>query len=149
METLKGIASNVHHGTAVTGNTAGDGTNVTTVHTTLLRIAGVQVRLTGAELAAISDGDRIAVAGLRSDSGLFMGLAYRNETTGVSGSEGWTGRLAVCAVLLAMGVWMASQARQSAGLVALAILAVWCTGIGWHALRSLRVRQAERTLREA
>jgi hypothetical protein len=154
MDTLKGIATDVRHGATVIGNGNGEGggnpaTGVTTVHTTLLRIAGVQVRLEGAAPAPISEGDRIAVAGTRDGNGLFAGLAYRNESTGVSGSEGWTGRLAVCAFLLALGAWMATQALQLGGIAALAFLAVWCGGVGWHARRSLRVRHAERTLREA
>jgi hypothetical protein len=108
MQILTGTVSNIRHSTRTSGSNEG---GTSTSHVALFELDGAPVTLSLPEVIAISDGDKVSVAG-NEKRGLFRGLAYSNKSNKVKGKSSvalycLVGVAFCCSVLLApVGFWL-------------------------------------------
>lgn len=93
MKTLRGKISNLRTTIDVSGG--GNDSSVETTHIHVFRIDGAPVKVESREPLIIDDGDIVTLAGFPQGT-IFRALAYKNETSGVSGDAGseyrmWSG----------------------------------------------------------
>lgn len=85
MESVDGVVSEASNSSSVNGSAEG---TVYTTHAALFRLGGRRVRVTSMAPLAITDGDRMLVAGVQG-SDAFHALAHVNLSRGVRGDQGW------------------------------------------------------------
>jgi hypothetical protein len=85
MNILKGTVTAARATTAISGG--GNDSAVQTTHILLFRVDGRQAKISASSPAMMSDNDAVVLAGTEKN-GAFVALAYRNETTGVTGNVG-------------------------------------------------------------
>ena len=140
MNTLRGKVSSARATTSVSGG--GDDSPVQTTHILLFKVDGRQVKLSSASPAMINDNDVVVLAGTEKD-GAFVALAYRNETTGVTGNAGKLGPVIGVLIGLAAAVFSFTLFGSATfgvfpKLVGLVFLAV----ATFSALRFLKIKTA-------
>ncbi len=83
MQTQQGTVSGLKSSVEISGG--GNDTQVSTTHVTCFQLDNVPVMLKTGSPAMIDNGNKIAVSG-GTNGGVFRALAYRNMTTGATGS---------------------------------------------------------------
>jgi hypothetical protein len=144
METRQGSVSKLRASIEVSGTDK----STSTTHVAYFQLGPQAVVLRAKDPPAINDGDQVKVAGMLK-KGLFEALAYRNESTGVSGDSNTLAAIIVGGIFCVIGIGgvlaaivMAISKRDGSALLGVAFFGIF-GGFGVYALRRFaRVREA-------
>jgi hypothetical protein len=144
MEIKQGPVSKLRASIEVSGTDK----STSTTHVVYFQLGPQAVVLRAKDPPAINDGDQVKVAGSLS-KGLSEALAYRNESTGVSGDSNTLAAIIVGGIFSVIGIGgvlaaivVAISERDGSALLGVAFFGIF-GGFGVYALRKFaRVREA-------